>query len=274
MKWEKGKPMLSSRSHEVGQCPWGQEGSRGWLKASPHPWPPCPRAGQANRGVRGWAAKSIPGTRSTTQWGEVRRGTAPGTRTCWGAHSWKAALQKRSWWTPSWTLISNVTLLLRRPTVSWAALDKVLPAGEARWSFPSALARPPLEGCVQTWASREVQEKHGCTGERPPKLAGTGTVSGPPQVSALMQAPDRRVSQNHSQTTWNWGALFCGKGVHTWEKPAKNYIFIILQYLCKRLFNSRSHRFVRTSYSSKVCLCKAVFTYKSCGFGLPLPNLL
>lgn len=46
-----------------------------------------------------------------------------------------------------------------------------------------------------------VQEKHGCTGERPPKLAVTGTACGPPQVSALTQAPDRRVSRNHSQTT-------------------------------------------------------------------------
>lgn len=42
------------------------------------------------------------------------------------------------WWTPSWTRVSNVPLLLRRLMTFLAALGKVWPAGQERRSFPSS----------------------------------------------------------------------------------------------------------------------------------------
>jgi len=59
---------------------------------------------------------------------------------CWELPGWKAALQERaqgSWWRQSWTGASNVPLLQRQLTASWAAWGGLLPAGQGRWSFPS-----------------------------------------------------------------------------------------------------------------------------------------
>jgi len=52
-----------------------------------------------------------------------------------GGHQLEAAQQEwawGSWWTQRWTWANNVPLRQRRLMVSWAALDRVLPAGQGR----------------------------------------------------------------------------------------------------------------------------------------------
>ena len=85
-----------------------------------------------------------------TSWGSTR---ASGGSYIWGGINtqistgkgmafWKGALQKRTgvcWWTTGWPWSSSVTLWTRRPMVSWGALKRVWPAGQGRWSSPSAL---------------------------------------------------------------------------------------------------------------------------------------
>ena len=50
--------------------------------------------------------------------------------------AWKKKASK-SWWTPSWPWACNMPWCQRRIMISWAALGKVLPAGQGRGSFPS-----------------------------------------------------------------------------------------------------------------------------------------
>ena len=83
-----------------------------------------------------------------------------------GATSWKAAkalgvLVIWSWPSPSKGPSQQ------RPTASWAALDRVLPAGWGRWSFPSAQHWWDPSGVLGTGLNPSGQETRGHTGANP-----------------------------------------------------------------------------------------------------------
>lgn len=89
----------------------------------------------------GWYTRAVLPYRGTlTDWKNGPTGTSWAMRTaksCTGGEqpqtsSWKAVCQKRSWgsWcTPGSAWVRNVPLVQRRPMMSWAALDSVLPVG-------------------------------------------------------------------------------------------------------------------------------------------------
>lgn len=102
------------------------------------------------RDLEGWINEMTGTSRSSTSTKSCRReGTTPGISSCWGLPSWKADWQKRtcrSWWKSSWIGARKVPLP-QRLMISWAASDKLLPAGWGRWSFPS-----PQHWWGHTWS--------------------------------------------------------------------------------------------------------------------------
>lgn len=78
-------------------------------------------------------------------------GLSPGSSTCWGLTSLKAALQRRtlgSQWRTSWTWASNASLQEKSPTASGTALL----TGQGGWSPPLSIGETHLEYCAQFWA--------------------------------------------------------------------------------------------------------------------------
>lgn len=119
-----------------------------WGTVCPQQVCQCHKPGRNGSYARG----SSTGWRNGTSWNSKRRvqSPAPGEKrphapVDTGEYTlldyilcWKAACQKRtcgSWWAPSWTSASSVSLQQTKLMVSWAALDKGLPAGWERWSY-------------------------------------------------------------------------------------------------------------------------------------------
>lgn len=105
-------------------------------------------------------------------------------------------MQKRtwgSWWTPSWTWLNNVTLLLRRLIVFLAALCKVSPASQERLSFLST-----QHWWGNTWRpflGSAVWERHGHPGS-PTKM-----------IKELEHSPMRRSWKSWRCSAWRRGCL-------------------------------------------------------------------
>ena len=94
----------------------------------------------------------------------------PTISTSWGMKGWRTALLKRTqgyWRMASWTWTSSVPSQSRKPTVSWAASKEVWPAGQGRWSCPSALRCESSPGVLHLDLESSVQERHGSIGACP-----------------------------------------------------------------------------------------------------------
>ena len=100
--------------------------------------------------------------------------------TCWTEKGLSTAPRKRLWGylcTASWMWASNVPSQPRKATTSWAASKQVGPAGQGRWSWPSALCQWDL-----TWSSvskcRVQSRGETCTCWSSSRGGGPGTIQG------------------------------------------------------------------------------------------------
>lgn len=90
-------------------------------------------------------------------------GATPGSSTCWGTTSKKAALQTRiwrSWWTPGWPWTRNLFLwprwLMVFPELHWK--DYLWPSGQGRWSFPLLSTGEATTGVFQLWVLQQKRD--------------------------------------------------------------------------------------------------------------------
>lgn len=99
----------------------------------------------------------------------IWRGASLGTNTCWGPPGWKAALTKRIW--RSFLVLTKLTFLTKLTVTQkcapvakkafWAALGRVLPAGQGSQAFLStqhcwgrtwsAVSSSGLPSARETW---------------------------------------------------------------------------------------------------------------------------
>lgn len=88
----------------------------------------------------------------------------------WGRGDWKESCREGiwgSWWTPTCPYVGNGALQQMRPTASWAALGRVLPAAQRRRSSPSAQPWGDKSRVLGPMLDSPVQERCGFTGLSP-----------------------------------------------------------------------------------------------------------